>query len=218
MSVPMGGDILEAPTYLELVRRRQCSVCIGSTRSEKMAIRIVSISAGLILLVGCTGAQTRVEPRNQTQPVITGSSRPGRVMMADANRCPVTRPRTVGPPGVSPDEFFGWGASYGNGKLWVGGLWPHGVIVAGKDFVEPDGSVGMKFGWWRKVSGLLSISGRRLDAPAPPAHGVVPSGYGFTGFQASGVSFPTEGCWEVTGKVGKTTLSFVTFVIKRGGA
>jgi hypothetical protein len=35
-----------------------------------------------------------------------------------------------------------------------------------------------------------------------------------TGFQASGVYFPNEGCWEVTGRVGRTTLTFVTFVIK----
>jgi hypothetical protein len=35
------------------------------------------------------------------------------------------------------------------------------------------------------------------------------------GFQASGVYFPTEGCWEVTGKVGTTSLTFVTVVIKQ---
>jgi hypothetical protein len=31
---------------------------------------------------------------------------------------------------------------------------------------------------------------------------------------ASGVVFPTEGCWKVTGAVGRGTLSFVTFVTK----
>jgi hypothetical protein len=71
----------------------------------------------------------------------------------------------VGPPGVSPDDFFGWDSSHGNGKLWVGGLWPHGVIDAGQEFVAKDGSVGMKFGWWRAAAGKLRISGRRLDAP-----------------------------------------------------
>jgi hypothetical protein len=142
------------------------------------------------------------------------SQSPAPVTRADAKRCPVTLPRAAGPPGVS-QAFFGWGSSYGNGKLWVGGLWPLGVIVARKDFVAPDGSVRMKFGWWRKVSGRLSITGRRLGAPAPPARGDVPPGYGLTGFQASGVYFPAEGCWEITGKVGKTILTFVTFVIKR---
>ena len=50
---------------------------------------------------------------------------------------------------------------------------------------------------------------------APPLIAHVPGGYGPTGFQASGVTFPTEGCWMVSGTVGRTTLTFVTFVIER---
>jgi hypothetical protein len=72
----------------------------------------------------------------------------------------------------------------------------------------------MKFGWWRGVSGQLSIQGRRLDGPAPPLRAEVPDGYGDTGFQASGVIFPTEGCWEITGQVGAARLTFVNFVIR----
>jgi hypothetical protein len=89
------------------------------------------------------------------------------------------------------------------------------VIVAPPDFVEPDGSIGMKFGWWRAVEGSLRIGGRRLDGPAPPLRADVPGGYGEMGFQSSGVYFPTEGCWEVTGTVGGTRLTFVTFVVER---
>jgi hypothetical protein len=59
------------------------------------------------------------------------------------------------------------------------------------------------------------ITGRRLDATAPPLRADVPAGYGRTGFQASGVSFRTEGCWEVTRKVRQTTLTVVTFMIKQ---
>jgi hypothetical protein len=117
---------------------------------------------------------------------------------------------------VSPRSFFGWGSSYGNGELGVGGLWPDGVIAAGPDFVDKDGAIGMKFGWWRNVPGDLEITGARLDGPAPPARGEVPSGYGQTGFQASGIVFPTEGCWEVSGHVGPATLTFVTFVVIDG--
>jgi hypothetical protein len=127
-------------------------------------------------------------------PSTAAASQPRPVTLADAKHCPVTLPGSGGPPGVSPDDFFGWGASHGNGTLWVGGLWPHGVIEAGPDFVAEDGLVGMKFGWWRGARGKLRITGRRLDAPAPPARGYVPDGYGATGFQASGVDFPTEGC------------------------
>jgi len=137
--------------------------------------------------------------------------------MADAEQCLVTLPRRTGPPGPARQEFFGWSSSYGNEKLWVGGLWPDGVIVASPDFVDRHGRVEMKFGWWRKVSGRLEIIRRRLDAPAPPLLANVPAGYGATGFQSSGVTFPTEGCWQVTGMVRQVSLVFVTFVIKRGG-
>ena len=37
---------------------------------------------------------------------------------------------------------------------------------------------------------------------------------GLTGFNASGVIFPAEGCWQVTGRAGRVALTFVTCVIK----
>jgi hypothetical protein len=73
----------------------------------------------------------------------------------------------------------------------------------------------MKFPWWRMVTGRLQLSGRRLDATAPPAMTDVPGGYGPTGFQATSVTFPTQGCWQVTGRADHASLSFVTFVIER---
>jgi hypothetical protein len=164
------------------------------------ASRVAVGLAGLLLaaggLGGC-GAGERARPAGvaaTVAPSTAAASQPRPVTLADAKHCPVTLPGSGGPPGVSPDDFFGWGASHGNGTLWVGGLWPHGVIEAGPDFVAEDGLVGMKFGWWRGARGKLRITGRRLDAPAPPARGYVPDGYGATGFQASGVDFPTEGC------------------------
>jgi hypothetical protein len=105
--------------------------------------------------------------------------------------------------------------THGNGRLRVGGLWPHGVIAAGPGYIDRQGRVLMKFPWWRMVRGRLRITGRRLDASAPPLHSYVPAGYGPTGFQATGVTFPTEGCWKVTGTVGHSSLTFVTYVIKR---
>jgi hypothetical protein len=62
--------------------------------------------------------------------------------------------------------------------------------------------------------GKLTIHGKRLDASAPPLRADIPEGYGDTGFQATGLIFPTEGCWEVTGKVGQTSVTFVTRVVK----
>ena len=86
----------------------------------------------------------------------------------------------------------------------------------GAGFVTRDGSLGMKFGWWRGVSGQLRIEGHRLDAAAPPLRAEVPSGYGDRGFQATYVIFPTPGCWEVTGRVGDASVTFVTKVVKIG--
>lgn len=127
-------------------------------------------------------------------------------------QCPVTRPGKA--PADFAERLFGSGYAFGSDDLWVGGLGADGVIVADPAFVEPDGSIGWKLGWWRITPGALTISGRRLDAPAPPLRGEAGDGYGTSGFQASGVYFPTEGCWEVTGTVGDATLTFVTFVLK----
>jgi hypothetical protein len=82
--------------------------------------------------------------------------------------------------------------------------------------MDSDGSLSMKFPWWRGVRGKLTIEGKRLDATAPPLRANIPEGYGDTGFQSTALVFPTEGCWEVTGKVGKVSLTFVTRVVKVG--
>ena len=100
---------------------------------------------------------------------------------------------------------------FGNGELWVG-LWPHGVVRATVDDVNQRGEIVMKFPWDRAVRGRLHITGRRIDAEAPPLRSHVPD-YGLTGFQSTAVTFPTVGCWEITGRVAsQTSLTFVTSV------
>ena len=124
--------------------------------------------------------------------------------IAAVDPCPITRANGSRPPGSTFGAEF-----HGNGSLWVG-FWPSNVVAwqAGGD-----GSVEAKFGWWRGVAGELTIAGRRLDGQAPPLRASVPDGYGTSGFQATGVSFPTAGCWEVTGRVGSARLTFVTLVV-----
>lgn len=125
--------------------------------------------------------------------------------------CPVTQPQAA-PPEIG-ERLFGSMSAYGNDELWVGGLGQDGLMAFDQGAVHSDGSIGTKLGWWRNVSGSVEISGRRLDAPAPALHGQGSDGYGNIGFQASGVNFPTEGCWEVTGRVGDAEMTFVTYVI-----
>jgi len=71
----------------------------------------------------------------------------------------------------------------------------------------------MKFTWWRAahVTGALNIAGHEITRDLPVrAH--IPDGYGDTGFQASGIVFPVEGCYEITGEAGGAQLTLVTMV------
>lgn len=127
--------------------------------------------------------------------------------------CHATLPNGSTPPGERPTRTH-----HGNGSLWTV-LWPEGTVVfrpGGPGFVLEDGSLQMKFPWWRGLRGRLVIEGRRLDAGAAPLRAHIPAGYGASGFQATGVIFPTPGCWEVTGHLGDTSLSFVVNVVKIG--
>ena len=66
----------------------------------------------------------------------------------------------------------------------------------------------------------LVITGRRLDGSAPPLMAdTTPDGFNGNGswtnnevFIMSGVVFPTEGCWEIGGKVRDRQLTFVVAV------
>jgi hypothetical protein len=74
--------------------------------------------------------------------------------------------------------------------------------------VNRRGEIFMKFPWDRGVRGQLVITGRRLDADTPALRAHL-SDYGSSGFQPSALIFPTEGCWEVRGTVGRSSLTFV---------
>lgn len=122
--------------------------------------------------------------------------------------CPLTQPNGSTPPGVSqpcPDCL-------GNGRLWVT-LPPGSEILFAPD--QPNSPFERKFPWWRGpgVEGKLTIEGRRLDASAAQLGARIPEGYGEVGFQSTEVIFPTPGCWEVTGRVGDASLTFVIRVI-----
>lgn len=85
------------------------------------------------------------------------------------------------------------------------------------------GAFGIKFPWfatdidkaeYRSGKALLSIAGRRLDAPAPPLFvegphvAALPDYYFFT----TRLLFPTAGCWEITAKRKESELKFVVLI------
>lgn len=149
---------------------------------------------------------------NQPTPVSVTSIPEAVTPAATPFSCPITLPNGTAPPGMPPSPTL-----HGNGKLWVT-LHADGRIPVRPENVSPSGWLGVKLPWWRAVRGTLTIEARRLDAPARPARATVPDGYGDIGFQASGVLFPSPGCWEVTGRVGESSLTFVVLIELAGEA
>ena len=124
--------------------------------------------------------------------------------------CPVTLANGETPPGEKPDAGF-----YGNGQLWTG-LWPKGKVIFSPDGpgeIGADGSLTMKWFWWRGTVGKLSIEGKRLDQVGPALGSLIQDGYGDSGFQSTALVFPEAGCWEVTGRAGDGALRFVAQVV-----
>lgn len=122
--------------------------------------------------------------------------------------CRPTLPNGDTPPGE--DAGPRW---YGNGRLYTG-LSESGETTAGSRSVAADGSISAKFGWWRApnvgVAGDLEITGHEIGTGATITASI-PEGYGQR-FQASGITFPAEGCYEITARSGDAELSFVTKV------
>lgn len=144
---------------------------------------------------------------------INSAAAAANAIVVEPTTCSVTRPNGQGTflEGLSQDL-------HGTALISTG-LWPDGTIVfrpGGPGFVTDDGALGMKWGWRRAVRGQLRIEGRRLDGPAPPLRAEIPAGYGDFGFQSTALIFPTTGCWEVTGRVGNSSLTFVTLVQRIG--
>jgi len=154
----------------------------------------------LPVLLAATAAACGGTPPPPPKPTTPAGAQPCRVTKAEP------APRDVSA------ELAGTEAANGNGELWAIGLPPAGVLE-----IEPqDGSLDTKLAWWRRVKGDLHVTGERVDAPAAPLRADVPAGYPETGFQPTGLTFPTQGCWKITGRIGDgRALRFVTLVVRR---
>jgi len=126
---------------------------------------------------------------------------------AAAEFCPVTHANGSSVPGeqTSPNVF-------GNQNLLV-------VVELNGEMAlrrHKDGWLwAPKVGWLRMIHGRLLVTGSRLDRPAPPMRSVVSEEYGDIGFQPTSLGFPSEGCWKITGRVGREELTFVTRVVEK---
>lgn len=111
--------------------------------------------------------------------------------------CPVTLPTEERP---AEPNIASWS------RLWYrsadGELWAD----AGRRYAG-----GVKVGW-RKPSGTtLTVTGRHLEMKAQTLTATIPEGYGGA-FQASGLTFPVEGCWEIEARAGDSVLTMVNYV------
>lgn len=155
-----------------------------------------------VLLTGCEGFE---KPTAVGLPTLSASPTQSYL----AGDCPVTQPAWVKPPDdtavVNPPEF-GYYFVNADRSLWASAWWT-GLA----DYRLQVSNEGEKVGWFRPAGADLKISGRRLDAQAPPLKADIPCCYP-TRFQATGLYFPTPGCWEVTARAADSLITFVVEV------
>jgi hypothetical protein len=105
---------------------------------------------------------------------------------------------------------------YGNGLLSVDVR--GGVLSRPR---EPDGTLFDELGWLPRkgFTGTLTVRGERIDAPGRLNVLSVNWGYSYApgkqprGSWASAVTFPSEGCWRITGRVRDVSLTYVVRVV-----
>jgi hypothetical protein len=149
--------------------------------------------------------------------VTKGATAPDR----DSANCPVTQPPEQSftpPPPYSPSAPGTGNFWYGTNLLWT--VVPSDGTWSGLP-LNPDGYT-QKVLWWREgyswtedPTPELAVTGKRLDAPAPPLNVSRPTNAFAESIQSAmmvGVDFPTLGCWEITGSVVDQALSFVVWV------
>lgn len=173
------------------------------------ALTLVLFLAGV---AACTGAPQAENPAATT--AVTSSKPPQATgqeqgLETISNVCPRTEPTWAKHPedsAVGDPPSFGYYFLNEDRSIWASAWW------TGQDGSHlRAGDEGVKVGWFRPAGADLEITGHRIDAQAPPLEAHVPCCYP-TRFQASGLHFPTEGCWRVTARAADSELAFVVWV------
>jgi hypothetical protein len=141
---------------------------------------------------------------------LTGCTAINEMNSAAAQRaCPVTEPAWAKPPedsAVQGTPGYGYYFINADSSIWAS-AWYTGE---NQDTLRAGGE-GIKVGWFRPAGATLEITGERVDGQAPPLEAHASCCYP-TRFQASGLYFPSEGCWEVNAKAKDKELSFTVWV------
>ena len=132
-----------------------------------------------------------------------------RIKGTASNACLLTKPIWVKPPedpAVLSSPAYGYYFVNEDRSIWASASW---AINKESDFDVSEEWI--KVGWFRPAGVELVIAGQRLDGDAPPLQAEASCCYP-TRFQASGLYFPAEGCWEITAKAANEELSFVVWI------
>jgi hypothetical protein len=182
-------------------------------------------TAAMIVLGGLgTLAECLAHQQSAAVNASTSSQRTATTPSPVPKSCPITKPPVppfVPPPPyptkTDPNSFW-----FGTDKLWThlpeGGTWsglPH--------YTPSDPTFRQKLFFWREGYSWhtesrprLIITGRRLDASAPPlVFDGAKAGWQQDQehpFMVTGVNFPTLGCWELTANYQGDRLTFVVWV------
>lgn len=155
-----------------------------------------------ILLTACTAVDIRDSVTSSLAPGASDESDP-------AKSCLVTEPLWVKPPddsAVQGSPAYGYYFVNEDRSIWASSWW-----TGQEEYPLRVSDRGVKVGWFRPAGAVLEITGRRLDGQSPPFEVHVPCCYP-TRFQATGLIFPVEGCWQVSAKAEDKELSFVVWV------
>jgi hypothetical protein len=138
-------------------------------------------------------------------PSPAASSSPASYFVDGPAACPVTKPVNDEHPKNPNTASFsrGWYVS-ADRLLWASASGP--FFVGGNKVL------------WERPGSSVEISGKLLGgdakaAGAPTISG--PQGYEGSDYQASGVTFPAPGCWEVEARAASSVLDFVVYVYPR---
>jgi hypothetical protein len=145
------------------------------------------------------------------------AEQPGRVKQGAPDSCPVTKAsaRPFIPPWPYDAEPYPGGSWFGTDRLWIAP--PEDGTWTGLGHYTPiDPTFRQKMQWWRQgydyrtePQPKLKVTGKRLDAPAPPLMAEASNVAGPKPSMMVGMNFPTLGCWEITGHYEGDELTFV---------
>lgn len=177
----------------------------GQIRKIRYSIRLFLCWFGLscTLLSGCAGI-TKTGWGARINNLISST-----IENKAKRDCPLSEPSWVKPPAdAAVDGTPEYSFYYVNpdSSIWASAWW----IEHEEEYLRA-GAEGIKTGWFRPQGVDLEITGQRLDKQAAPLDAHIPC-CSPTRFQASGLYFPTGGCWEVTASAELSELSFILWL------